>query len=305
MSSKDKKKPSVSIIMNAFNGEKYLREALDSVLKQSYANWELIFWDNQSTDKSSEIFLSYDDDRLKYFYAPSHTPLYEARNYAVEKSEGEFLAFLDVDDWWLPTKLEQQLSLFVDQEVGLVYSNFYWKNEIKGIEYIAHKQQLPSGFVLEDILQNYVVGLLTIIVRRVAYEQVKPGFNPIYNIIGDFDFAIRLSENWKFAAIQSPTAYCRWHGGNLQISEEWQHLDELEQWVELMNENHIISQKLEFQQFINKVNRMRSVFEAKKGNYLYALKNLFLVSGLINKIKILVAIILPSKILNFLVRKIS
>jgi len=93
--------------MNAFNGEKYLREALDSVLKQSYANWELIFWDNQSTDKSSEIFLSYDDDRLKYFYAPSHTPLYEARNYAVEKSEGEFLAFLDVDDWWLPTKLEQ------------------------------------------------------------------------------------------------------------------------------------------------------------------------------------------------------
>ena len=94
----------VSVIMNCFNGEKFLREAIDSVLAQKYQNWELIFWDNQSTDSSAEIVKSYDDPRIYYFYAPQHTLLYEARNYAIQKSKGEFLAFLDVDDWWEPTR---------------------------------------------------------------------------------------------------------------------------------------------------------------------------------------------------------
>ena len=76
----------VSVIMNCFNGEKYLREAIDSVLAQTYQNWELIFWDNQSTDKSAEIVKSYEDPRIYYFYARHHTLLYEARNYAIEQS---------------------------------------------------------------------------------------------------------------------------------------------------------------------------------------------------------------------------
>ena len=101
----------VSIIMNCYNGEKYLREALESVLAQTYQNWELIFWDNQSTDDSADIFKSYSDDKLKYFYAPKHTLLYEAKNSAIQKASGEFYAFLDVDDWWIPEKLEKQLQI--------------------------------------------------------------------------------------------------------------------------------------------------------------------------------------------------
>ena len=88
--------PLVSILMNCFNGEKYLKQAIDSVLAQTYRNWEIIFWDNQSTDGSAEIFTSYRDSRLKYFYAPEHTRLYEARNCALEKAEGELIAFLDL-----------------------------------------------------------------------------------------------------------------------------------------------------------------------------------------------------------------
>ena len=99
------KEPLVSILMNCYNGEKYLREALDSILAPTYKNWELIFCDNQSTDKSVEIFKSYADERLKYFYAPTHTLLYEARNYATEKSVGKFIAFLDVDDYKETNKL--------------------------------------------------------------------------------------------------------------------------------------------------------------------------------------------------------
>ena len=119
-------KPLVSVIINCFNGEKYLCEALDSVIIQTYKNWEIIFWDNQSTDKSAEIFKSYKDSRLKYYCASSHANiLYEAKNYALQKANGDFIAFLDVDDWWLPNKLDKQIPLFDDPDVALVYGNLW------------------------------------------------------------------------------------------------------------------------------------------------------------------------------------
>ena len=63
------KKPSVSIIMNCLNGEEYLKDSLSSIVNQTYKNWELIFWDNRSTDKSADILKSFKDKRIRYFYA--------------------------------------------------------------------------------------------------------------------------------------------------------------------------------------------------------------------------------------------
>ena len=120
--------------MNCYNGEEFLKDALESVKAQTYKNWELIFWDNQSNDKSAEVFKMYDDQRFKYFYAPTHSLLSEARNYAIEESTGEFLAFLDVDDWWNPDKLEKQIPLFEDQDVGLVYANYWYVVDTKNIK---------------------------------------------------------------------------------------------------------------------------------------------------------------------------
>ena len=95
--------PLISIIINCFNGERFLREAIDSVIAQTYSNWELIFWDNQSTDSTANIVRSYHDDRIRYFYAPEHTSLGEARNLALEKANGVYIGFLDSDDKWLPS----------------------------------------------------------------------------------------------------------------------------------------------------------------------------------------------------------
>ena len=78
-------KPLISVIMNCFNGQDYLDEALKSILNQTYENWELIFWDNKSEDESGKIFKSYTDKRFRYFYSEKYTSLYEARNLAIEK----------------------------------------------------------------------------------------------------------------------------------------------------------------------------------------------------------------------------
>ena len=88
-------KPLVSIIMNCYNGERYLDEALQSIINQTYKNWELIFWDNLSSDNSKKIFKKYNDKRFKYFQAGNkHTVLYEARNLAIKEAKVNLLLFL-------------------------------------------------------------------------------------------------------------------------------------------------------------------------------------------------------------------
>ena len=81
------------MIMNCFNGDTYLKEAIDNVISQTYKNWKIIFWDNQPSDKSAEIVNSYDDISIKCFYAPTHTVLGEARNTATSYK----LQAIDVD----------------------------------------------------------------------------------------------------------------------------------------------------------------------------------------------------------------
>ena len=159
-----KSKPLISIVMNCFNGEKYSSDSLESIQKQTYKNWELIFWDNLSTDRSKEIFESFEDKRFKYYSAIEHTTLSRARNFALSKCKGDFIAFLDVDDWWSLNKLELQIKLFADPSIQLVYGNFLVNNfKKKSVIYgiparkikpnkkaIMYNFNLPSGYIAED-----------------------------------------------------------------------------------------------------------------------------------------------------------
>lgn len=121
-----KKKKLVSIILNCFNGEKFLKKTLDSIKLQSYKNWELIFIDNHSTDNSKLIFKSYKDKRFKYFKTKKHLSLYSARNFGVNKSKGDFISFIDADDWWIKNKIEKQITLFFkNHNLDIVFSNVF------------------------------------------------------------------------------------------------------------------------------------------------------------------------------------
>ena len=111
-----KRQKLVSIILNCYNGEKYLKDSLLSIKNQTYKNWELIFWDNRSTDKSASILKSYKDKRIKYYLASSHSKLGAARKKAFSKVSGELVGFLDVDDIWEKEKLEKQVKYFNNQK---------------------------------------------------------------------------------------------------------------------------------------------------------------------------------------------
>ena len=121
-----KDNPLVSIIMNCHNGEKYLKKSLQSVINQTYKNWELIFWDNRSIDKSKDIVKGFKDKRFKYFKSKKFNSLYESRNLAIKKSKGRYICFLDTDDWWLKKKLIYQIDVFrKNPKIKFIFSNVY------------------------------------------------------------------------------------------------------------------------------------------------------------------------------------
>jgi len=286
--------PLVSVIINCFNGEKYLNEAIESVLNQTYSNWEIIFWDNRSTDGSSIIINSYNDERIRYYLAPNHTTLYKARNLAIKYARGDFISFIDVDDIWLPEKLELQIPLFADNQVSLVYSNFFIKNEINHSTSIAYKKSLPSGdAVLTSFLDKYVVGILTLIIRKSDICCVDEVFNPNYQIIGDFDFVIRMASKHRVARVQIPVATYRVHSHNM-TSNQWSRLVlERESWVKEYSDNTIIGNDVNFKNITLQNIYLKALGLIVKGKRSLALKLCFDMKISKPKLKLIFFLLIP------------
>jgi len=137
-------RPFISIVINCLNGEEYLREAIDSIYDQTYTNWEIIFWDNASTDKSAAIAKSY-GKKLRYFLSGSIDTLYNARNKAVVGARGEYLAFLDCDDWWYDDFLLERKIFFDDEKK---------RPQISYIDQFPEPQSMVQGIFLQKLSDN-------------------------------------------------------------------------------------------------------------------------------------------------------
>lgn len=204
--------PAASIIMNCRNGEEYLREALDSVYAQSYKNWEIIFWDNASSDDSAAIAQSY-DVRLRYFKNAQTLTLGEARNLAMTKARGRYVAFLDCDDKWLPYTLERQTSLLDGRsDVDFVYGNYFrmFMPQIDNLV-LGLRGRQPEGEVFGHFLCNYPVGLQTVMLRMDAVKRLNSGFDEHLELAEEYDFFMRILFKSKALYIDEPLAIYRVH----------------------------------------------------------------------------------------------
>jgi glycosyltransferase involved in cell wall biosynthesis len=225
--------PLVSVIINCYNGERYLKEAIESVMKQTYENWEIIYWDNRSTDSSLKIANSINCNKLKCYLAPEHTNLNSARNLAIKECSGKFIAFLDADDIWQSNKLELQIPLFEDPDVAFVFSNFYIFYEYFHLpkRHLAYRRELPTGYILEDLFEWLTVGLLTLIVRKNFIKDLDSPFDPRYDVIGDIVLTRQLSCKYKAASSNLPLAYWRRHKSSMLHTEKLKYYEEIEDWL--------------------------------------------------------------------------
>jgi len=293
--------PLVSVIVNCFNGEKYLHQAIDSILKQTYNNWEVIFWDNLSTDKSAKIFKSFKDNRLKYYCALTHDSiLYKARNNALKKVNGDFVAFLDVDDWWFPEKLEKQILLFQDPKVGLVYGNlfrFFTKKNKKEI----YRKSLPRGEIADNLLKDYVIGSPTYVIRKKTLESLKRLFDDRFHIIGDFDLNLRIAAKWKIDCIQNPVAVARIHGKNESLIYKYKEIEELKIWYEEMKSDPFFSLSKRLKQILLKILYLETIKAINDGRYKDSIFMIAKYPLSFAKLKLIIALLLP----KFFLKKIQ
>ncbi|MBW8015813.1 MAG: glycosyltransferase [Planctomycetes bacterium] len=204
-------KPLVSVIMNCFNSAKYLKEAIDSIYAQTYKNWEIIFWDNASTDGSGEIARSY-NDKLRYFKGERTIPLGAARNKAIEKVQGQFIAFLDCDDLWLPHKLDTQIHHFNNNSnLGFLYSNAYVMQDEKQRLVYSMRTKMPQGSVFRTFLTHYPVNLQTVILRKSLLNDMDHWFDKKLDLSEEYDFFLRLLYKTQAGYQKEPLVVYRLH----------------------------------------------------------------------------------------------
>ncbi len=157
--------------MPAYNASKYIRQAINSVINQTYNDWELIIVDDGSIDVTSEIVKEYlfIDKRISYFYQENGKQG-KARNFAISKAKGDYLAFLDADDLWLPKKLEEQLCEIINKNVDLVFSNSYIIYDVFEVKE-NKRMNIPNGVFyskkdLISFLEGNKIPILTVLVKK-------------------------------------------------------------------------------------------------------------------------------------------
>ena len=255
-----KQSPLVSVIMNCHNGSKYLEQALDSLDLQTYKKWELIFFDNCSNDKSKEIIKNKKNKKIKYFFSKKKLKLYNARNLAIKNAKGKYITFLDTDDRWHKDKLMKQVNFFrKNKEYKIVYSNLYIIYGNKKNKKVWLKKKLPNGKILQNLLNEYVIGILTVMIKKEIFHTRK--FNSTFDIIGDFDLFIQLSKKYMIGSIQAPLGYYRIHSGNYS-KKYGLYLKEYNNWLS-QNEQKLIKKgynlsKIKFFIFKLKVKKLLS-----------------------------------------------
>ena len=225
-----KNQPKVSIIMNCYNGEKFLKTSINSLINQSYKNFEIIFYDNKSTDNSINIIKSFKNKRIRIFSSKKKLKLYKARNSAIKKAKGKYLTFLDTDDIWNRDKLQRQMDV-IDQNklIKIIYTNYNILKQKKKLKYQRFNYALPSGKITKELINNYTIGIATVLIKKELFDKFK--FDETYDIIGDFDLMIKLSWNNKIHVIQKPLATYRIHGSNLSTKRYDLYSSELKRWI--------------------------------------------------------------------------
>lgn len=187
-------KPLVSVIMSAFNAERFICASIESVLQQTYPNVELIICDDGSNDQTAALIKRYPS--VKYIYQ-NNQGQGAGRNHAAQKAQGNFLAFLDADDIWTPEKLETQIPMFAHSpDIGAVYCDMEIVDTSGRILGYNAKGRMKRGFIFDDLIAgNYMCGLSSLVVRTEIFREAGGFSNHRY--CQDFVFILRVAHKYQ------------------------------------------------------------------------------------------------------------
>lgn len=234
---KNKKEPLVSILMNCYNGESFIKESIQSVLDQKYNNWELVIWDNKSTDNSAKIIKSFQnlDKRIKYYLSPTHENLGVGRANAWPYLNGKYLVVLDTDDLFKPDKLTEQVKSLENLDYGISISNteFFKKNK----KFLLYKFPPPINKGVSKLIEKYYISLESVMISLEKTKQFNLSFDKNFSHIADFDLIIRLCNKVKITYVDKVLSSWRVHENSQTWLQQEKFYIELIEWC-LNNENN-------------------------------------------------------------------
>lgn len=209
--------PKVSILMNCYNGDKYLKQAIDSIILQTFKDWQIIFIDNCSTDNSETIAKSYNDNRIQYYKTDKNIPLGKARLFGMKFCVGEYISFLDTDDLWHNSKLQLQINMLdQNQNFAYCYSDYeIIDDKSNHIKY--YKTKHNNGYIFNNLLQWYEVGMPTIMIRSSIFENFKESFDSKLSYCPDYDLFMRIALTHEICSIKQNLAKYRILGDSLSM----------------------------------------------------------------------------------------
>ncbi len=202
-----KNNPFVSVIIPVYNGEKFLAETLDSVFAQTYRPIEVIVVDDGSTDRSAEVIHTYPE--VRYFHQ-SNQGVGVARNVGIAAAQGEFIAFLDADDYWKPDKLSIQIPYMIEHpDFGITTTHL--------LNFLEPETQTPAWLQpdrdLGETDQGYIPS--TLVVRKIVFEQIG-NFSIDYRAGEDTEWLCRAKDgDISIGIIPKTLTFRRYHGSNL------------------------------------------------------------------------------------------
>jgi glycosyltransferase involved in cell wall biosynthesis len=214
-----KTSPTVSVIIPTFNFGSYLREAVESVLRQTYPILELIIVDDGSTDDTESIAKSFASP-VRYL-KQENSGVSAARNFGVANASGDLIAFLDADDSWVPEKVEKQMARYAsDPEIGLVHCGMREFDAVTG-ETTATNVEGEEGWVAADhlLFERSVINASgsVIMVRRDVFNEVS-GFDHRLKNGEDWEFCLRVASRYKVGFVAEPLVNYRRHGINAHLN---------------------------------------------------------------------------------------
>ncbi|MBA6417379.1 glycosyltransferase [Colwellia sp. 6M3] len=228
--------PLVSIIVPVYNGTKYLEDTVKTLVDQTYENFELILINDGSTDNSDALIdkLAAIDNRIKPL-KKVNGGIANARNFGIKHAKGEFIAFCDQDDFWLPTKLAKQIPLFSNKKIGLVYSYSIKEFTSPNSKKITVTRNNGRGKIFNSLVLENLVPTCSVVVRKSVFDQVGL-FNEKRELMGvdDWDVWLRFSLVTDFDFVEEPLAIHVFHGQNYSSNNNAMHMAELVCLKELM-----------------------------------------------------------------------
>ena len=200
--------PTISIVIPAYNAAQTILQTLNSVLQQTFKDFEVIVINDGSTDKTLELLQTIQDPRLQIFnYENGGLPV--ARNRGISHAQGEFIAFLDADDWWSSDKLESQWAALQEHpEAGVAYSWNYYQYDNSEQSYAETSNTFQGNVYADLLVKNFIQNGSNPLIRKAAIASVGL-FDSSLKSCEDWEYYLRLAKHWPFVLVPKVQVFYR------------------------------------------------------------------------------------------------